>query len=108
MKIWNPKKAALKIIPKFPKPGEYDIKVCTQCGICERACPIGAIYKSEDVYLIDQKKCNGCGECVQACPFGVMVLTEDMLTPFKCVGCGECVKYCPRKALVEKERGDTR
>lgn len=108
MKVWNPKKAALKIIAKFPKPGEYDIKVCTECGICAKACPEEAIYKDSDVYLIDSKKCNRCGACVQACPFGVMILTQDMNVPFKCVGCGECVKYCPTNALLEKERGGNR
>lgn len=107
MKVWNPKKAALKIVPKFPKPGEYDIKVCTQCGICARVCPTEAISKNNDVFIIDGEKCTRCGKCVEACPFEVMILLNDMDVPFKCNGCGECVRYCPRKALSDRKEAGT-
>ena len=39
----NPKKAALNLIPHFPNPGVYEMKVCTQCGDCAAVCPTEAI-----------------------------------------------------------------
>ncbi|MBA1336895.1 MAG: hypothetical protein HPY66_3331 [Firmicutes bacterium] len=104
--VWNPKKAALKVIPRFPKPGEYEVGVCNQCGVCAKICPAEAIYRDRDVYLINEEECTGCGLCVEACPNNVMVMLGDMKAPFKCNGCGECISYCPREALYDVCGGD--
>lgn len=49
----------------------YDIdqQKCQACGACLRACPAGAVNKSEDkVFTIVQMKCIKCGACYTACP----------------------------------------
>ncbi|HYE09477.1 MAG TPA: 4Fe-4S binding protein, partial [Patescibacteria group bacterium] len=49
---------------------------CTQCGLCVRACPIGAIetIESQDEWRnrhkeikINEEICLGCGVCARAC-----------------------------------------
>jgi NADH:ubiquinone oxidoreductase subunit F (NADH-binding)/NAD-dependent dihydropyrimidine dehydrogenase PreA subunit/(2Fe-2S) ferredoxin len=49
----------------------YDIdqEKCTACGACLRACPVGAVNKSENkVFTIVQEKCIKCSACFTACP----------------------------------------
>jgi uncharacterized Fe-S center protein len=42
---------------------------CTQCGACERACPLGTLkVKDKPVFGI----CYGCSNCVYACPNSVL------------------------------------
>ena len=46
--------------------------LCTGCGICEGACPCGAITtvveKGNFRPVVDAGKCTNCGRCVKACP----------------------------------------
>ena len=100
----NPKKAALRIIARFPDPGIYEINICSQCGVCADECPTGAIQADGTAYSIDADACTGCGLCAKACPTGSMRLHADLEMPIKCVSCGECVEYCPRSALTLQER----
>lgn len=96
----NPKKATLRIEAKFPVPGKFRPRVCTQCGKCAEACPEGAIYLQDGVYLVDKDKCTRCLMCVDACPFGVMMIHDDEDTPFKCDYCFECTAICNTGAIV--------
>lgn len=53
---------------------QCDIDMCILCGICSRACPVGAI-------AVDRK--GGTWE----------------IDPYRCVQCASCVRECPKKCL---------
>lgn len=99
----NPKKAALKIIGHFPSPGNYEIKICDQCGVCAATCQFDAITEVEGVYRIDSEKCTGCGLCVEACPANAMIQHKAETAPIKCVACGLCVEFCQRGAVYDAD-----
>ena len=40
---------------------------CTQCGLCAKQCPAGAIDKN-DMKTVDPTKCISCMRCVAICP----------------------------------------
>jgi pyruvate ferredoxin oxidoreductase delta subunit len=49
---------------------------CTACTICQRLCPEGIIYQTDQVnslgkhpYDCDFTYCKGCGLCAIECPF---------------------------------------
>lgn len=122
----NPKKAALAIIPHFPTPGVFEIRVCTQCGDCADVCPVDCITQNEQgAYQINMKECILCMACIHACPEEVIfsytfdaekvakdvVLFQDGryvplsdLQPgevlFQCDLCGDCVDFCGMGALA--------
>ena len=100
----NPKKSALRAIAHFPVPGKYELLLCTQCGICAGACPMGAIKLENGAYVIDRNECTGCYTCVEACPRGALFTHPKESSPIKCKGCGECIEYCPRDVLYDAEK----
>jgi heterodisulfide reductase subunit A len=54
-----------------------DPEVCIGCGVCETACPQGAVALSagtEAHALVDANICRGCGICAADCPSGAMQL----------------------------------
>ncbi len=97
----NAKKAALRVIPHFPVPGTYELKVCTQCGDCVKVCPTGAIKQNEKgAYYVDYAECNLCEACVPECPEGVMFVQVELAeAAWKCNLCGDCVQVCGTNAL---------
>lgn len=103
----NPRKAALAIIPHFPAPGSYEVRTCTQCGVCAEVCPVEAVGLSgeEGVYFIDAQACGYCGVCVVACPEQVIFVHPEVSAPFKCDLCGECLSFCGMDALSMRVEG---
>ncbi|MCM1992377.1 NADH-quinone oxidoreductase subunit NuoF [Oceanirhabdus seepicola] len=46
---------------------------CKKCGLCQRACPVGAIEgKVRENFTIIQDKCIKCGACLEKCPFNAI------------------------------------
>ncbi len=97
----NPKKGALAILPHFPAPGDYEVKVCTQCGECAEACPSGAIKQNgRGGYYVDFAECNLCEACVPVCPEDVMYVRIELANAaWKCDLCGDCVSVCGTNVL---------
>ncbi len=53
----------------------HDDALCSECGACAKACPIGAIkHESGETPKVDEKFCLGCGVCAVGCPTGAMKL----------------------------------
>lgn len=56
--------------------------LCTLCGACEKACPIGAVTQFQGfVYLCDL--CGGDPKCVKACTEQAIVFEEGERPSFK-------------------------
>ena len=96
----NIRKAALAIIPHFPAPGTYEVRVCVQCGTCADVCPVEAILRNEDgAYYIDAEECIACGDCIEVCPEQVIFTIPGRDEPFECDLCGSCVEFCGMSVL---------
>lgn len=50
-------------VPIYPKAN----KQCTNCGLCYKKCPVGAISVN-NYRICDRSKCISCLQCVSACP----------------------------------------
>ncbi len=47
---------------------KWDADKCINCGVCEKACRVGAITIDNGKISVDDSKCNFCGRCVKSCP----------------------------------------
>jgi dissimilatory sulfite reductase (desulfoviridin) alpha/beta subunit len=43
---------------------------CNDCRACVKTCPVGAIEKAGDVYVVDSTRCISCSICTSSCPTG--------------------------------------
>ena len=54
-----------------------DPSVCIACGVCQNACPQGAVTvgTGPGAYsVVDPNICRGCGICAAECPTGAIQL----------------------------------
>jgi len=50
---------------------------------------------------VDTEKCTGCGLCEQACPFGAIKIVDKLaIIGDECTLCGACVQVCNTEAIT--------
>ncbi|MGI6217297.1 MAG: 4Fe-4S dicluster domain-containing protein [Coriobacteriales bacterium] len=84
---------------------------------CEAVCPAGAFKRRDDgLLLIDPQVCTGCGACAEACPIGAIFMNGETHIAQKCTGCAHllddgwtvprCVDACCTDALLFGEEDE--
>ena len=49
---------------------------CDDCGACEKICPVSAIRKVDERYLVDTAVCLNCSRCTSSCPRGAWTVAR--------------------------------
>ncbi|MDD4169982.1 MAG: NADH-quinone oxidoreductase subunit NuoF [Desulfotomaculaceae bacterium] len=71
--------------------------------IRDKICPAG-VCKELLTYQVDEEKCIACGLCAKACAVGAISGAPKQpyqIDPQKCVKCASCVAKCPKKAILK-------
>ena len=64
-------------------PAMIDTNACLGCKICDKSCPLDAIYFNEEEKKAEVRypeECWMCGSCRQACPAGAITLRFPLNT----------------------------
>lgn len=106
----------------------FDADLCTECRLCQDACPINRytdlsgkygeklalpiLLSMQDGRLNTNNVCSHCSNapCMYFCP--AKVITRDdrsgavMIEKEFCIGCGMCISACPNDAVfLDMQRG---
>jgi len=76
---------------------------CILCGVCEKACRLGAIKTEDDAIILDENLCNNCGRCVTACPTEAWNNEEGYLVSFGGIFGNEISKGKQLLPLIKEE-----
>jgi Fe-S-cluster-containing dehydrogenase component len=103
----NLKKAALKVKPRFPHPGTYQLHICRQDACdgqpCIDVCPTAAIRRDgQGIVHVAADACTRCLLCVAACPHAAIFThpaADRVIQCDLCHGDPACVKWCPTGAI---------
>jgi indolepyruvate ferredoxin oxidoreductase alpha subunit len=74
---------------------------CCQCDTCVIQCPVEAISRQGDEYVIDYDRCRGCRVCAQECPTSAI----EMPAVGACIACGYCLTRFECPSLIRGEDG---
>jgi ferredoxin/flavodoxin len=79
--------------PRLIVPKKVNTATCTQCGVCEEACPAGAIHLNP--YPRFDQSCFDCFNCIRLCP-------EDAIEP--AVGLHEIEEHIRQRVKTINEQ----
>ena len=54
----------------------WDKDACDDCGACEKLCPVSAIQKVDERYVVDTDLCLTCSRCTSSCPRGAWTVAR--------------------------------
>ncbi|MFA7673884.1 MAG: RnfABCDGE type electron transport complex subunit B [Clostridia bacterium] len=94
-----------------------DANICTECGLCAKACPKGLIKyvigdygyyvacSSRDTGKVTKANCKngciGCRICEKKCEYDAIHVENNVasIDYEKCTACGKCAETCPVKVI---------
>lgn len=79
---------------------EAQVCVACDPAPCVAACPTDAFRQRKGGgVIVKHKACIQCGACEQACPVDAVYMDIDSGYPVVCIHCGRCVPFCPHDCL---------